>query len=111
LSPTRRVGPYQTGRAYQTGHAYQARVGPFLAGFGTSLAGHIATLVAMYAAGSLGPLAFGMGQAVLLATAVPSATASMHQRPQFGAGLLTGWLVGFLSATILATIMIFGAGA
>ena len=85
------------------------RVGPFLAGFGTSLAGHVVTVVAMYAAGTLGPFAFGMGQALLLATTVPSGTAALERRPQFGAGLLAGWLVGFLTATVLGTLLLFGA--
>jgi hypothetical protein len=87
------------------------RAAPFLVGFGTSLAGHVATVVAMYAAGTLGPFVFGMGQALLLATALPSGAAAMQNRPQFGAGLLTGWLVGFLAATVLATLVLFGPAA
>jgi hypothetical protein len=105
-----------------------ARVRPFVLGAGASLAGHVATIVAMYAAGRLigggqdldaggrfavavtSIFALGVAQALLLAVAVPIGVNALERRPPYGAGLLSGWLLGFLTLIVLAGMLFYNAG-
>jgi hypothetical protein len=105
-----------------------ARAGPFALGLGASLAGHVATVAAMYAAGWLvgggqdleaggrfavavtSMFALGVAQALLLAIAVPVGVNALERRPPLGAGLLAGWLLGFLTLIVLAGLFFYNAG-
>jgi hypothetical protein len=109
-------------------YAQPRRVAPFVLGLCAALGGHLVTVAAMYLAGWLvgggedlaaggrfavavvGMFAFGVAQAFLLAVAVPIGAVAMQRRPMFGAGLIAGWLIGFLTLVTFAVVFFYNAG-